>query len=206
MEDKLSRPPRVVLYFDPSCPFAWITSRWMLEVEQQRPVDLSFAIMSLSVLNEHRDIEPWYRDFNDRAWGPTRVCVAAAQRYGDEILRDLYTALGERIHVADDKDFRTVIPRALEEVGLPVELATAAYDADHDEALRARHARAQALVPDELGTPLIEIDGSAFFGPVFTSIPRGDDAVRAFDGARMLAAYPQFAELKRGRADELVVA
>ncbi|QZY28297.1 DsbA family protein [Nocardioides coralli] len=193
----------VQFWFDPLCPFAWITSRWMLEVEQVRDVTVSWRVMSLAVLNEDRDIPADYRERLADAWEPVRVLVAAEQEYGEKVLLPLYTALGERVHVGGRAMSATVLDEALAEVGVSERLLEARHDTDLDDAVRASHQGAMDLVGDDVGTPTIGIDGFGFFGPVLSRAPRGEEAGQVWDGALALARVPEFFELKRSRNREL---
>jgi 2-hydroxychromene-2-carboxylate isomerase len=189
-------------WFDPACPWAWMSSRWMGEVEKVRDVTVTWSVMSLAVLNEGRDVEPGYRAFLDRAWGPVRVVIAAREAHGDEVVKPLYDALGERIHHRGERDLDAVVAGALEEVGLPSELAKAATTDEHDEALRASHQRAIDLVGDEVGTPVVAVAGTAYFGPVVSPAPKGEAAGRLWDGCLLVAGTDGFFELKRSRTRE----
>ena len=197
--------PVVDFWFDPACPWAWMTSRWMDEVSTMRDIDVRWHVMSLSVLNEKRDDLPQsYRDMLDEGWGPVRVIIAAARDHGDQVIKPLYDAMGTQIHPGGEKDFAVVIQKALSEVGLPAELAAYAGTTEYDEQLRASHAEGIDQVGQDVGTPIVAVNGMAFFGPVITRIPRGEDAGRLWDGAVLVAGTPGFFEIKRTRTESPV--
>ncbi len=193
-------PTRVDFWFDPICPWAWITSRWILEVEKVRPVQVVWHVMSLAVLNEGKqDMPEQYREAMKAAWGPVRVVIAAQQAYGPEVLGRLYTALGTRIHNEKAPRERATIEAALADAGLPADLAGAMDSTEYDEAVRASHADGIDRVGYDVGTPVISVNGTSVFGPVMSPIPRGEAAAKLWDGVLLIAGTDGFFELKRSR-------
>jgi protein-disulfide isomerase-like protein with CxxC motif len=190
-------------WFDPLCPWAWITSRWMLEVEKVRPVQTQWRIMSLAYLNltqhEGKGHDEEYLERMKKAWGPVRVCAAAAEQKGQDILGPLYTAIGTRFHVQGRREDPGGLPEALAEVGLPESLAAAADSTEYDELIKASHNEAFDQVGLDVGTPVIRIRGRALFGPVITPAPKGEAAGRLWDGFVLVTEADGFFELKRTR-------
>jgi predicted DsbA family dithiol-disulfide isomerase len=191
----------VDLWVDPACPWAWMTSRWILEAASVRDLKVDFHVMSLAVLNEGRDLSDEYKTLLEKAWGPVRVLIAAEERHGNEIVEPLYSAMGTRYHVQGNKNMTEVIVGALSDVGLESELADAATSTDYDEALRKSHHAGMDPVGYDVGTPVIHVGDIAFFGPVVTPAPKGEAAGKLFDGVILVASTPGFYELKRTRTD-----
>jgi protein-disulfide isomerase-like protein with CxxC motif len=191
-------------WFDPICPWAWLASRWMIEVEQVRPVDVRWRVMSLAMLNEGREMPPEYVDLMRRAWIPVRVIVAAQLAHGDEVVLPMYEAMGRRIHLDSRDDFEEVCREAVAELGLLASLVDTSLTDHVDAELRTSHERAMSMVGLEVGTPVIAVPGpdgepTAIFGPVVSPAPKGEDAGRLWDGTLLVMSTPGFFELKRSR-------
>ena len=189
----------VDFWFDPICPWAWIASRWIHEVENVRPVTPHWHVMSLAVLNSDKDVSEQYKQLLATGWGPVRICIAAEQQYGPEVLGKLYTALGTKFHQEKAPRERATYEAALKEAGLPISLADAAESTEYDEALKASHKDGMDRVGYEVGTPVISVKGTSIFGPVLSPIPRGDAAAKLWDGVLAIAETDGFFELKRSR-------
>jgi len=189
----------VEMWFDPICPWAWLTARWLMEVEQVRDVEVTWSVMSLAILNDDRELSLEYHSTMDSSWGPVRVIVAAARDHGLEVVKPLYDAMGSRIHLGGEKEYRKVIGPALQECGLPAGLARFVDSTEVDDKVRASHQRAIDLVGEDVGTPVIAMAGSAFFGPVVTPAPKGEAAGKLWDGWVLMAGTAGFFELKRTR-------
>jgi hypothetical protein len=190
----------VDFWFDPLCPWAWITSRWILEVEKVRPVSVRWHVMSLSILNENKeDLPDRYKTLMAEGWGPVRVAVAVEQKAGQEAVGRFYTEVGTRFHQEKADRSRATIEAALTAAGLPTDLADAMTSTEYDEALRASHADGIERVGYEVGTPIISVLGTAIFGPVVSPIPRGEAAGKLWDGVLLVAGTDGFFELKRSR-------
>jgi 2-hydroxychromene-2-carboxylate isomerase len=189
----------VDFWFDPVCPWAWMTSRWMLEVEKVRDIEVTWHVMSLAVLNENADVPDDYRKMLDRAWLPVRVVIAAREQHGQDIVLPLYTAIGKRIHPGGEDDYMAAVAGALDELGLPSDLIEAGDTDRYDELLRASHSDGLDKVGQDVGTPVIAVGDTAFFGPVVTPAPKGEMAAQLWDGVLAVAGVPGFYELKRTR-------
>jgi hypothetical protein len=171
----------------------------MLEVEAVRPVTVRWHVMSLAVLNEGGELSPEYEESLRRAWGPVRVVTAARLAHGDDVVLPLYTAMGTRLHPQGRTDLDGVVAESLAEVGLPAGLAAAMTSTDYDAELRRSHHSGMEPVGTDVGTPVIHVEGAAFFGPVVTPAPRGEAAGRLWDGVRLVAGTEGFFEIKRSR-------
>jgi predicted DsbA family dithiol-disulfide isomerase len=193
---------QVDIWVDPLCPWAWITSRWLLDAATVRDLDITFHVMSLAVLNDGKELSPQYIELLKKAWGPVRVLIAAEERHGNKVVEPLYSAMGTRYHVGGDKDLDAVVLGALEDVGLEVDLAEAAKSEEFDEALRESHHAGMGPVGYEVGTPVLHIGDVAIFGPVITPAPKGEAAGKLWDGVLLVMSTPGFYELKRSRTDE----
>jgi 2-hydroxychromene-2-carboxylate isomerase len=201
MTDTVAPAPHTTVdfWFDPSCPWAWMTSRWVDEVARHRDLDVTFHVMSLAVLNEDADVSDEYRSAFARMLRYTRLVTAAGELHGQQVVKPLYDALGTRIHPGGETDADVVIPAALAEVGLPADLAAHADTDEYDEQMRASHFDGIGRVGQDVGTPVIAVNGIAFFGPVISPAPKGEIALTLWDGVVAAASYPGFFEIKRSR-------
>jgi hypothetical protein len=200
------KPQSVEFWFDPACPWCWMTSRWLVEVSEARGFTVDWHTLSLGILNEGKELDDDHKAVYTAALQALRVIEAARHDHGNEVVGKLYTEIGTRIHPEGRRDFDAILSESLDAVGLPSDLIEA-KDADSadpkygdlEEKVRQSTERALSLVGRDVGVPIISVDGSSFFGPVVTPAPTGDDALRLFDGIVTAASVEGFYELKRTR-------
>jgi 2-hydroxychromene-2-carboxylate isomerase len=191
----------VTFFFDPTCPFTWRTSRWLRSVTQPRGHTIGWRLMSLTMLNEGKDLPEQWRERLAFSIRPVRVLFATLDEHGGAALDRLYTEFGTRLHYEHADLDNALISTALAAADLPAELTAAADDESLDDAIRASHEEGQARVGQESGSPILAIgDGPGFFGPVVVPPPEGEAAEKLYDAVRLLSAVPEFSELKRARA------
>lgn len=186
-------------WFDPVCPWAWMTSRWILEVEKVRVIDVKWNLFSLAYLNRDKELPEDYKSKLIRSWHCTRVIAAAQRERGESITLPLYTAISSRIHLQKMEVNKELFEAALTEVGLSPGLAAAMEDESLNPLIIESHERGIKLVGNDVGTPIIAVGDAAFFGPVISPAPKGEEAGKLWDGVVGVASYPGFFEIKRSR-------
>lgn len=201
-DDMTASTPSVEFWFDPICPWCWMTSRWAAEVSQVRGFEIVWHPISLKVINEENNGgEPHDGHIQGHRLG--RVVEAARVAIGESAVGKLYTEMGNRVHPGENRDFDAIIAESLATLDIDDALAAtlrAAADSEASDAqLRTNTLHALEIAGPDVGVPIISIDGNAFFGPVMTPAPTGEDALRLWDGVSAVASVPGFYELKRGR-------
>ncbi|MGA4508418.1 DsbA family protein [Propionibacteriaceae bacterium G1746] len=189
----------VDFWFDPLCPWAWMTSRWMLEVEKVRDVHTTFHIFSLSMLNENHDIPDDYRAGVDAGRPATRAAIGVLDAYGQDGLREFYTALGTRYHPGGEPKNEETLRAVFTDKGWDQTIVDRALEGEWDDRVRESYESGIKLVGGDVGTPIVKVHDTALFGPVISPAPKGEAAGELFDGFEKLAAYPGFFEAKRTR-------
>ena len=194
---------RVDFWFDPICPFAYATSLWIREVEKVRDIEVHWNVMSLGVLNEEKNPAPAEDEEVLARWISARTSTAVAETAPEKV-GDFYAAIGHEIHINENRDFEDASRRALAQIGLDESVVEQAKTDTFDEAMRKSHEAGITQVGQDVGTPIVAFAGTAFFGPVITRVPTGEEAGKLFDASVALAEYPYFFELKRSRSERPV--
>ena len=192
-------PTKAEFWFDPMCPWAFITSRWILEVEKVRDIEVSWNIFSLPHLNKDREMPEKYVAIFANSWSCARVIKAVENQYGKEKTLPLYTAISTRIHVLKETVSQDLLIDALKEIGADTKFAQEMSNSNWDKEIIESHERGIKLVGNDVGTPIIAINRIGFFGPVISPAPKGEEAGKLWDGVVLSASYPGFFEIKRSR-------
>lgn len=188
---------------DPLCPWSWVTAEWLLEVQRHAPVDVTWGVLSMAILNEGNEIPEEWRQLVEDSWGPVRALVAARQASGAGTYVPLLQGIARRWHVDERRDLHAIVREAVAECDLPETISDAAWDPALDAEVRREHEAAMALGGSDVGSPILAFDGPngrvGYMGPILSRVPRGTEAVDLFGAVRLLALTPGFFELKRTR-------